>query len=236
VSWSPDDRRIARAGSAGVEIWDLAAKEATKISDQWSNAVAWHPTANKLATGVHMGIILTNVSDAERTMLEKGYGPFTAHGYQVGSLSWQPSAANLLAVDVWGRVALWSADGELLGAIWDHRIQQLHYFNAACCWTHDGRHFLTAAYDGTIRYYQAGPVEPQWVAVNLPDDKAVTFSPTGEILHGDRKVVEEELIYLVENEQGTIDMLTPTDFQERVNAASQNGSPVEPAADQPDSP
>jgi hypothetical protein len=50
-------------------------------------------------------------------------------------------------------------------------------------------------------------VEPLWVALNLPDDKAVTSSPTGEILYGDPKVVEEELIYLVENDQGTIDML-----------------------------
>ncbi len=220
LSWSPDDSRIALAGANGVRIWDRAGNQVPKIHDQRSNAVAWHPTANKLAIGVHKGVLLTNDSGAEQTMLEKGYGPFTGHRYWVGSLSWQPSAARLLAVDLWGRVALWSADGELLGAVWDHRIEQLHTFNAACRWTHDSQHFLTAAFDGTMRYYSADPVEPQWVAVNLPDERAVTFSPTGEILHGDPKVVEEEMVYLVENEQGTIDTLTPAEFQKRVKTAA----------------
>lgn len=63
---------------------------------------------------------------------------------------------------------------------------------------------------------------------DLPDDKAVTFSPTGEILHGDPKVVEEELIYLVENEQGTIDMVSPAEFQERVKTASQDAPAAGP--------
>jgi hypothetical protein len=47
----------------------------------------------------------------------------------------------------------------------------------------------------------------------------VTFSPTGEILHGDPEVVEEELTCLVENDQGTIDMLAPAEFQQRIAPA-----------------
>jgi hypothetical protein len=73
--------------------------------------------------------------------------------------------------------------------------------------------------DGTIRYYRADPVEPLWIALNLADDEAITFSPTGEILHGDPAVVEEELVYLVENEQGTLDILKPSQFRARVEAA-----------------
>jgi len=219
LSWSPDDKRIAIAGSNRVGIWDLQDNQVTKIRDgAYAFAVAWHPTAAKLAIGVHKGVILSDDSGIEQTMLENGYGPFTDHGYKVTSLSWQPTAARLLAVDAWGRVALWSADGELLQAVWDHSVYQYHIVSPACCWTHDGEHFLTAAFDGTIRCYRADPVEPLWVALNLPDGKAVTFSAAGEILHGDPKTIDEELVYLIETPTGTTEMLTPTEFQTRVAA------------------
>lgn len=146
-------------GASRIRFWQDDGRMSQSIGSHTDavTSVTWHPTAAKLAIGVHNGVLLSIDSGTEQTMLETGY--------EVASLSWESQTATLLAVGVSGQVALWSADGQLLGAIWDHRIKQLHTFNAACCWTHDGQHFLTAAFDGTIRYYQAHPVEPQWVAV-----------------------------------------------------------------------
>ena len=57
-----------------------------------------------------------------------------------------------------------------------------------------------------------------WLAVLLDDENSITFSPAGEILHGDPDVIEKELIYLVETPSGTLELLEPSEFQERVFA------------------
>jgi hypothetical protein len=40
--------------------------------------------------------------------------------------------------------------------------------------------------------------EAKWVSLLLAGMEPVTFSPAGEILHGDPEVIEKELVYLVE--------------------------------------
>ena len=52
----------------------------------------------------------------------------------------------------------------------------------------------------------------------LDDGNSITFSPAGEILHGDPEVVEKELVYLVETPSGTLELLKPSEFQKRVAA------------------
>ncbi|HPM80247.1 MAG TPA: hypothetical protein PLF81_06080 [Candidatus Anammoximicrobium sp.] len=43
----------------------------------------------------------------------------------------------------------------------------------------------------------------------------MTFSATGEIVHGHPKVIEEELVYLLEQPDGTSELLKPSEFAQR---------------------
>jgi len=52
-------------------------------------------------------------------------------------------------------------------------------------------------------------------ARSLKDGRSVTFSATGEIVHGHPKVIEEELVYLLEQPDGTSELLKPSEFAQR---------------------
>lgn len=76
--------------------------------------------------------------------------------------------------------------------------------------------FTTTHDDSTIISWDADVMEPYWRALLLPEDQSVTITAAGQIMHGDREVVDEHLIYYVENDEGRIEMLTPTEFEKRI--------------------
>ena len=216
-AWSWDDEQIAMAGSDGVARWNLERDEVAPIFNKSTTTIALDPQGNKMALGVGRDVVIVDASGKE----EQIWQPGRAMGSNTGAIfevCWDPTGQRVLTTRGNGDVELWSADGSRLASFEHHATYHPGTISPACCWTHDGSHFLTAAFDGTIRYYRADPVEPLWVAVNLPEGKAVTFSAGGEILHGDPEVVEEELVYLVETPTGTVETLKPSEFQERVEA------------------
>jgi hypothetical protein len=73
--------------------------------------------------------------------------------------------------------------------------------------------------------WDAASAEPEWVAVLLKNDQSVTLSAAGQILHGDAEIIEKELVYFVETPTGTMELLRPSEFHERVaRAAKTNAS------------
>ena len=51
-----------------------------------------------------------------------------------------------------------------------------------------------------------------WTAICLRDERHVTFGPTGEILHGHPRVIEDELVYLIAKADGSSEILKPSEF------------------------
>ncbi|NQT16470.1 MAG: SUMF1/EgtB/PvdO family nonheme iron enzyme, partial [Planctomycetes bacterium] len=216
-AWSWDDGQIAMAGSDGVARWNLERDEVAPIFDKSTKTIALTAQGNRMALGVGHDVVIIDASGKEEQIWQPGR-PLGSNTGAVLNVCWDPAGQRVLAARGNGDVELWSAGGARLAFLGHHATYHPGSISPACCWTHDGSHFLTAAFDGTIRYYQADPVEPLWVALNLPEGKAVTFSAGGEILHGDPEVVEAELVYLVETLTGTVETLKPSEFQERVEA------------------
>ncbi len=66
-----------------------------------------------------------------------------------------------------------------------------------------------------MRVWKTKPGCPQRAIIVLSDGKSATFSTTGELLHGDPAAVEQEVRYLVEKPTGAMEILKPSEFQER---------------------
>ncbi len=73
--------------------------------------------------------------------------------------------------------------------------------------------FTTCQDDSTIIHWDAKQFEPYWLGVQLPGNQSVAITAAGQILSGDREVVDEQLIYYIETDEGQIKMLTPTEFE-----------------------
>jgi WD40 repeat protein len=85
-------------------------------------------------------------------------------------------------------------------------------------WSPDSKQVVTGGLDGTIRVWSASGV-PERTMVLLSDDRFVTFSAAGELLYGDPEVIEKEIIYLLEKEDGRTEVLSPSSFRQDVQGA-----------------
>jgi hypothetical protein len=90
-------------------------------------------------------------------------------------------------------------------------------------WTPDGKWLISRSEDGTIRKWNAETGDPDWVILQVPGGRSITFSAAGEILHGDPDVVEQNLVYLVETDEARLEMLKPSEFRKylAIGAAEQ---------------
>jgi serine/threonine protein kinase/WD40 repeat protein len=77
----------------------------------------------------------------------------------------------------------------------------------------DAAKLATISWDQTLRVWDIDRGVQEFVGVHYGPERAAILDEHGEIVFGDKQAVEEEFIYLVERENGTIDHLSPTDFR-----------------------
>ena len=63
--------------------------------------------------------------------------------------------------------------------------------------------------------------EPQWVSVRLNNRQSLTFSAAGRLSYGDRSLADKELVYVVENANGVVELVKPSDFATRIGQSIQ---------------
>lgn len=88
--------------------------------------------------------------------------------------------------------------------------------------------FLTTHSDHSIIAWDLQEADAYWRTVFLEDGQSITISAAGQIMHGDRKLVDEQLVYYVENKDGTIETLTPTEFEKRIGESIYVPEPPSP--------
>jgi WD40 repeat protein len=223
VAWSPAGIRLASGGfeDSTVRLWNANGTPGSVLKDHKGGvfAVAWSPDGQRLASaGLRDGTVRLWDADGTPGPVLKG------HEGEVRSVAWSADSRHLASGGVDRVVRLWNADGKpgpVLqgheGAIW------------SVAWSRDGKRLASGSTDSTVRIHDADG-EPICTIVVLTNDQSATFSAAGELLHGDPSVLAKELVYLVENEDGRIEVFKPSEFHKRFPGAFRSaGSLAVPA-------
>ncbi len=99
-------------------------------------------------------------------------------------------------------------------------------------WSQPGL-IASASVHGAIIIWDGKTGEPQRVFVPLANDESVTLSAEGKLLYGAPAVAEEQLVYVIEDESGKLDLFKPSEFRRRFPTAPAAQLPVRRAEPEP---
>src|SRR5258708_25267414 len=103
VELSPDSKRIAVAGSAGVTVYDASSlKPLWAGRTSWVSAMKWSPDGKKLAAGSRTGTILVWDSLSGHPLYT-----LAGHHFEVTTLDWAPDSNRLLSSSIEGICIIW---------------------------------------------------------------------------------------------------------------------------------
>ena len=212
VAWSPDGQQIASGGwEKDIWIWDANATTRKSILKGHTSCVtclAWSPDGQRLASSSHDGTVrLWDVDGSPGPVLR-------GHVGSVPSVSWSPDGRRIASCGLDGCVRLWDVDG-LPGPVLEGHKGGI--WSAA--WSPTGRQIASAGLDGILVLWDADTAQPELIGLPLKGGGGLAFNGAGEIVHGDSETVEKELVYLVETPLGGVEILKPSEFQKRAEAA-----------------
>jgi WD40 repeat protein len=184
VAWSPDGKLIA-SGSYDkmVKLWDVASgKEVRNLQDHIDAvfAVAFSPDGKRLASASQdRSVKIWDVASGKRlyTLGDASDG--------LTSIEYSPSGDRIAAAGYDKTIYVWHLgdnDGNLIQSLIADEGSIL-----ALVWTPDGKMIVTSSSDGSIRFRDAGTLNPLRVIDHQPDwVQALSISPDGTRLAAGR--------------------------------------------------
>ena len=134
-----------------------------------------------------------------------------------GSLAWSPDGRWLAAGGMQNtRVRLWDATADKPGPVFQGAMND---GGASVAWSPDSKRIVSGSLDRTIRVWDVASGDTQWIAVLLDEANSATFTPAGQMLPSN-EAAEKQLIYVVEQSDGALKLLTPTEFRNHVATAA----------------
>jgi len=184
VAWSPDGKLLA-SGSYDkmVKLWDVASgQEVKNLQDHIDAvfAVAFSPDGKHLASGSQdRGVKIWDIATGQRlyTLSDAADG--------LTSIAYSPSGKQIAAAGYDKTIYVWKvgdSEGQLVHSLIADEDSIL-----ALAWTPDGKMLITSSSDGSIRFRDAGTLDPIEVIDHQPDwVGALGISPDGTRLAAGR--------------------------------------------------
>jgi WD40 repeat protein/serine/threonine protein kinase/tetratricopeptide (TPR) repeat protein len=179
VSWSPDGRFLAVAGSWNgvLRVWHAdTGRRVARLQGHKGTiyAVSWSPNSRHLATaGYDHTVRVWDVKAAHATAIFRG------HTGAVFAVSWSPGGRRLASAGDDETVQLWSPDAGQEAVVLRGHTNGVY----AVQWSSDGQQLASAGADHTVRVWSQGQ---GWEATLFPGHtglvRAVSWSPDGKRL------------------------------------------------------
>jgi len=215
VSWNPAQRLIATVGVDRVaKIFSASGQEASVLTGHTNRlyAAAWSHDGQWLATGGETNCVQLWSADGAQ-------GPTSTPHHHIASLAWHPDDQRIAVAYVDSTVHLLGVDGQTKGSFVPNfggtggNVGRSGATSVS--WSANGQ-LAVGTGNNTISSWNPDTLEPHWLAVCVTDEASVTFTGAGQIIDGAPEIVERELIYLVETDDGRLEVLKPSEFQKRI--------------------
>ena len=214
LDWSPSGKLIATVSNAKVTIIDAGTggQALTFKGDDILNSVAWSPDGKQLATASHVSLRLWDAGSGEPGPVFSGWSGYVQWSRERALLA-DRSGRLVRLIDVSTEQPVRILDGHAGGV-------------SAISLDPTAGRIATAGGDHVLHVWDIDQGRPLWTAVLLFHDRVAVFSAAGELLHADPGA-EDELVYLVDKEDGAREVLTPAEFRERIDGKlNQDVAPV----------
>jgi hypothetical protein len=123
--------------------------------------------------------------------------------------AWSPDGQRFAARAREAGIGIWNLDGAPGASLKSSALDV-----RGLSWSRSGRRLASSSHSGVIRSWDLDLGYPEWSALLFADGTSVTFSPAGQILHGDPAVLEKQLVYAVQRtSDGPQELWTYRQFQ-----------------------
>lgn len=209
VEFSPTGQLIAAAswGDSAVHVWDRVGNIRALLKGHRGGieAVSWSPDGSQLVTG---GDLTVRLWDADGTLKNE----FAGHTSEIYPVVWSPDGKWIASGSTKGTVRLWEANGNPGPVLTGH-----HGGIHSLAWSPDSKRLASASWlDGTLRMWNVETKKTEWMLLLIDGaGTTITLSASGELLHGDREVAKDQLIYLQETPTGKTTQMSYAEFHEK---------------------
>ncbi|MCA9227663.1 MAG: PD40 domain-containing protein, partial [Planctomycetales bacterium] len=214
--WDWSQARLVVTSGNGIRFFNSQGEPDGDFATNYRpDYVRISPTGNQVATAQSWtnGVCVVDTSGDEqfRTTATPGWG--------TRRLAWAPDGERIAYSD-WGRheIHVTNMEGRVT-----HILEGHHCSDAMLQWSRDGRMLITAGRDGMVHARDGRDFAFQWVGLTTRTQQP-TWSVNGEMLHGDEDANARELMYLVEDGSGRVQILEQEAFYQRVGRKSVNSA------------
>ena len=237
IDWSPDGEKIIVGGDDSV-VYDSSNGEELARIDKRPLSLHWSPDGKWMAAGVYRNedeTVSIPVWETTEWKLAQELHDDDRAAHAAG-IAWSPNSRFLSVVRSSNKVVFWDVDTwekthatQIDGNFGIHRI----------CWSQDGKWIVTSMTHlpvngfGLLEVKNTDPLDVDVVGqltaepfgvkdndgtrtIRIPDGPTAVYSKAGELLSDNAAELDDHLLYVIEQNDGSLEMLRPSEFVARV--------------------
>ena len=207
LAWSQDSRQLVScAVDRSIRVWSLEDETHHVLAetDRIVISIDWSPDGKQIAAGCSTGLTYVYSADGKSQKQQTLNGRSRTY---VQGTRWKSDGSRLATAQGDGIVRLWKNDGSIDRVLINDSNELL-----AISWAHTVDRLATVADGCTSQLWDVAAGRPLWTAIFLKPDKLATWDASGHLIAGDPEVIEQEIVYIVEHDDGRQELLKPSEF------------------------